>query len=296
MAIPESQLTTWAQIGAQTTSRDTYATVKRALESEDAAYYGRNFAVFLQGSYGNATNICRESDVGVVIRLDAIFTYDISGLPLGDQAAFAAVHPNATYTHKNFSADVLDVLRARFEADVVPGTKAVLINPRGTRRKADVIIATQHRTYHRFAAVGDAEYTTGISFHKSDGTRVINFPIQHRDNLVVKNQATAEWFKHLVRICKNARQRMIDDGMIEQGIAPSYYIEGLLYNVPDEKFGSTYVDSMVNAINWLLQADRGTFVCPNQQYPLLDGKADVTWNVKDCDAYLNGLASLWKQW
>ena len=61
MAIPEAQLTTWAQIGAQATSKETYATVKLSLDGEDAAYHSKNYNVFLQGSYGNDTNIYRES-------------------------------------------------------------------------------------------------------------------------------------------------------------------------------------------------------------------------------------------
>ncbi len=50
MAIPEDQLTTWAKIGAQTTSKDTYAAVKLALEYKDAGYHDKNYQVFLQGS------------------------------------------------------------------------------------------------------------------------------------------------------------------------------------------------------------------------------------------------------
>ena len=34
MAIPETQLDTWSHQGAMTQSKDTYATVKRALESD----------------------------------------------------------------------------------------------------------------------------------------------------------------------------------------------------------------------------------------------------------------------
>jgi len=296
MAIPEEQLTTWAQIGAQTTSKDTYATVKLALDNDDAAYHGKTYKVFLQGSYGNDTNIYKESDVDVVMRLDSIFTYDIASLPQREQDVFKAIHPDATYTHNDFRKDVLRVLYDRFDDDVEPGTKAVKINPRHTRRKADVLIAIPHRKYSRFTAIGNDDQVTGISFHKSDGTRVVNYPKQHRENLTTKNQATNEWFKHIIRIFKNARQKLIAQGVIEAGVAPSYYIEGLLYNVPNDNFGTSYKDSMVSAINWLNQADRSKFICANGQYKLLDGNTDVTWNTKNCDAFLNGLVGLWKGW
>ena len=159
-----------------------------------------------------------------------------------------------------------------------------------------MLIATKHKKYSRFVSVGNETEITGISFHKSDGTRVVNYPTQHRDNLVAKNQATSEWFKHVVRIFKNARQKLIEQGVLEAGVAPSYYLEGLLYNVPNDKFGETYAGSMVNAINWLYDADSSKFVCANDQYRLLDGNTDVTWNTTNCNAYLNGLIGLWKGW
>lgn len=296
MSIPEADLSTMAAIGAQKTSKDTYATVKLALDSEDAGYHAKDYKIFLQGSYGNDTNIVKESDVDVVIRLDSIFTYDINPLTQPEKDAFKAKHPDAVYTHKNFREDVLEVLYKRFGEDVEPGTKAVMIKPLHNRRKTDVLIAIKHKKYSRFTSVGNEEFITGISFHKIDGTRVVNYPTQHRDRLITKNQNTGEYFKHIVRIFKNARQKLIQQEVIEAGVAPSYYIEGLLYNVPNERFGTSYVDSMVNSINWLMEADRSTFVCANEQYKLLDGSPDVTWSAKNCDIFLNGLVGLWKGW
>jgi hypothetical protein len=296
MSIPEADLTTMAQIGAQVTSKDTYSTVRLALEREDAGYFDKKFTIFLQGSYGNDTNIFKESDVDVITRLDSIFTYDINNLPDDQKAAFQAVHPAAVYTHKHFREHVLEVLTDRFGDDVVPGTKAVMIKPFHNRRKTDVLIATQHRKYSSYYCLGNETQITGISFHKLDGTRVVNYPRQHRENLVKKNQATSEWFKHIIRIWKNARQQMIDAKMIEASVAPSYYLEGLLYNAPNNLYGKSYENTIVNVLNWVLEADRSSFLCANEQYPLLDGNADVTWNSQNCDAYLCGLVELWHSW
>jgi hypothetical protein len=291
VAISEAQLTTWAEIGAQTTSKDTYATVKLALESNQAGYYGKDVEIFLQGSYGNDTNIWKESDVDIVIKLRNTFSYDISGIPADQQAAFNALM-RAAYDHNDFKRDVLKVLRARFGQDVDPGNKAVAIKANGNRRKADVLVALEHHNYSRYGPDG-GDFVTGISFYKADGTFVANYPRKHRENLVAKNQATNEWFKHIIRIYKNARQRMIAEGLIGEGIAPSYYIEGLLYNVPNDQFGASYVNSVVNSLNWLLKAKRDDLACANMQYWLLRGPADVTWNVTDCEAYLNAWVQLW---
>lgn len=296
MPIPEADLTVMAAIGAQTTSKDTYATVKLALEANGTGYATKSYKVFLQGSYGNDTNIRKDSDVDVVIRFDSIFTYDLSSLPPEQKQVFAATHGPATYTHVNFREDVLAVLYDRFGAHINPGTKAVMIEPFHNRRKADVLIATQHRRYSRYVSAADKSFIQGISFHKSDGTRVANYPKQHRENMTAKNQATNEWFKHIVRIFKNIRQKLIEQGVIEAGVAPSYYLEGLLYNVPVDQFGTSYEDSMVKCINWLFAADKSKFICANEQYKLLDGNTDVTWSTKNCDAYLTGLVELWKWW
>lgn len=297
MPIPEDQLATWANIGAQETSKTTYATVKAALESTDAGYNDRTYDVFLQGSYGNDTNIWKESDVDVVIRLNSVFSYDDSALSLGEKAAWRAAYgPDSTYNHNHFRSHVLEVLRNNFEGDVQEGSKAVSINARGNRRKADVVIALIHKRYVRFDTIPTERVVNGIAFWKSNGTRVINYPNQHRENLVAKNQETNEWFKHIIRIFKNARQRMLQDSSISVGTAPSYYIEGLLYNVPSDRFGNSYADSVIKCLNWLIAADRTAFWCANKQYRLLDGSADVSWNSKDCSAYLNGLARLWNAW
>ena len=77
MAIPETQLDTWAHQGAIQGSSDTYQSVKKVLEDSSTPYAKKNFSVFLQGSYGNDTNIYAESDVDVVINLSDCFQSDL---------------------------------------------------------------------------------------------------------------------------------------------------------------------------------------------------------------------------
>src|SRR5437762_11841803 len=98
MVIPESQLNTWSHQGAGTGSKDTYATVKLALENSDAPYASKSFKIFLQGSYCNDTNIYAESDVDIVIRLDSIYYPDLSGLSPGETAAYEGDRTPVTYS------------------------------------------------------------------------------------------------------------------------------------------------------------------------------------------------------
>jgi len=99
MAIPERQLETWAHQASITQSSTTYATIKRSLEAGDTKYADKSYEVFLQGSYGNDTNIYAESDVDVVIRLDSIFHYDISALTPEEQTWFKTSFADGSYAY-----------------------------------------------------------------------------------------------------------------------------------------------------------------------------------------------------
>lgn len=296
MAIPERQLDTWSHQGSITQSRTTYNTIKNALEAVGNPYARKNYEVFLQGSYANDTNIYAESDVDIVIKLNDCFHHDLNELSDGEEEAFKAAHSDATYTHRDFKRDVLSVLEAEYGDDVDPGDKAINIAGNGSRRKADVIAAIEYRRYHKFLSTSYGVYDEGICFFNSAGECIANYPKQHSTNCTAKHQATKEWFKPMVRVLKNLRGKLIADEMMEAGVAPSYYIEGLLYNVPKEKFGRSYGDSFVNCINWILEADRSKFECANEQYLLLCEKSPVTWRESKCNQFLTAACDLWKQW
>ena len=82
----------------------------------EAAFDDRNFKVFLQGSYGNDTNIFAESDVDVVIRFDGAFYHDADKLPADQQASFNSTYPNGVYPYNSFRVRpnrLLEVLEGR---------------------------------------------------------------------------------------------------------------------------------------------------------------------------------------
>ena len=297
MTIPLSQLETWSGQGSITQSKNTYATVKAALEDANTKYTNRDFKIFLQGSYGNDTNIYAESDVDVVIRYDGAFFHDINKRPADEQAAFNKAYSSGTYPYADFKEHVRQALVSKFGSSVEPGAKAIRINGSGNRRNADVIVAFQYRRYYKFKAPYDENHVTGISFLASDGTEISNYPNQHCENLTTKHQATSNKFKPLVRIFKNARSKMIDEGLIGKGSAPSYYIEGLLYNVPDDRFVGNYQDIFLNILNWLYETtDRTGFVCANEQYYLLRDNSPVCWATADGQKFIDGAIELWNQW
>ena len=297
MAIPESQLETWSHQGAITQSKNTYATIKSALEDTDSTYYGKSFEVFLQGSYGNDTNIYGESDVDVVIRLDSIMRSDLSKLPDEQKNAYHKTYARATYTFDEFKQGVINQLIAIFgKHNVILGTKAVKIKDNGSRRNADVVICYQYRRYLSFHNIDVQEYVPGIIFPTTTSGEIINYPTKHAEKCTTNHQATDSMFKPMVRILKNMRSQMVEEGMIHDGAVPSYYLEGLFYNVPKEQYvSSSYGDTFCNGVNWLLEADRKKLVCANEQYWLL-GNSNVQWNDADFDSFLAAVCKFWEEW
>lgn len=297
MPIRESQLETWSHQGSITQSSNTYSSIKNVLEASTTPYAGKNFKVFLQGSYGNDTNIYAESDVDIVIRIDDCFFSDLDALSEEEKAAHKQALSDATYTHVDFKRDVLSVLTTQYGSAVKAGDKAIAIDANGSRRKADVIVATQFRRYFKFRSTSDSEYVEGICFFNAAGERIANYPKQHSANLTTKHQASSKWLKPMARVFKNMRSRMVDDGLITTGIAPSYYIEGLLYNVPNDKLTSSYEDCVVNTLNWYRQeAKKVDLVCANEQYYLLRDGSHTCWPQANCDAFVEAAVKLWNEW
>jgi len=297
MPISESQLETWSHLGSVTQSSNTYNTIKSILEASTTPYASKNFKVFLQGSYGNDTNIYAESDVDIVIRLDDCFHSDLESLSDDEKSIYKQAFSDAIYTHADFKQDVLSVLKGQYDSAVKAGDKAIAIDASGSRRKSDVIVATQFRRYFKFRSASDIEYVEGICFFNAAGERIANYPKQHSANLTAKHQASSKWLKPMVRVLKNVRSRMVDEGLIKAGVAPSYYTEGLLYNVPNEKLTRSLEDCMVNILNWYRQdASKTDLVCANEQYYLLRDGYHTCWSQTDCDAFVEAAVDFWNQW
>lgn len=297
MPISESQLETWSHQGSITQSCNTYNTIKGVLEDNTTPYAAKNFKVFLQGSYANDTNIYAESDVDIVIRLDDCFYSDLESLSDGEKTACKQAFSDATYTHADFKRDVLKVLEEQYGPAVKAGDKAIAIDANGSRRKSDVIVATQFRRYFKFRSASDTEYIEGICFFSADGERIANYPKQHSANLTAKHQASSKWLKPMARVFKNMRGRMVENGLIRSSIASSYYIEGLLYNVPTEKLTTSYQNCVVNILNWYRQeALKTDLVCANEQYYLLRDGYHTCWREADCDAFVEAAVKLWNEW
>lgn len=294
MAVPEQQLQTWSHQGSVVQSSNTYAAVRGVLEDAKSPYKAKSFHIRLQGSYGNDTNVYRDSDVDVIIRLDSTFYHDAQTLPTDQYGAFERAYPGAAeYGLPEFKQAVAKWLGSNFDK-VKVGEKAIFIPGNGTRRDCDVLPCARFRYYYSFQENNES-FADGICFFLTDGTRIVNFPVQHSENCTAKHATTNKWFKPVVRVYKNMRNHLVDRNVLADGVAPSYFIEGMLWNVPPEKFGKSFDNSFVETYNYIINADLSNFRCANGIHKLL-GDTRVNWSSKNCQTYLTALRELWNRW
>lgn len=296
MAIPESQLQTWSAQGSITQSAATYNTLKNVLTDSSSLYNAKDFSIFLQGSYGNDTNIWKDSDVDIIIRLNQTFYSDLSQLDEGARDSFGTAYPDVEYGFHEFRAEVIDWLTKHFGNDVKPRKKAIFIKGNSGRRDADILVCAKLRRYRKGSSGTDNQYDEGICFFLPDMTRVINFPEQHRANCTAKHQNSNDWFKKMVRVYKNMRNRMVEDGYLADGVAPSYFIEGMLWNVPNNKFGASFEDSFVNSFNWVNESDKMQLACANDLYWLIREVGGNCWKPADFETYMAAVKKYWNEW
>jgi hypothetical protein len=148
VAIAEAQLETWSQQGKTGQFTDTYKSIRyNLLDGSSAPYPVKDIEVFLQGSYGNDTNVWADSDIDIVLKHNGAFYYDTNGLTPQEEGNFEANFPNnAEYDYPQFKADA-EVYIKRLYNGVQVGKNAVFVPGNAGRRNADILICQQFRRY-----------------------------------------------------------------------------------------------------------------------------------------------------
>ena len=249
--------------------------------------------MFLQGSYGNDTNVYADSDVDVVICLTDVFNGDTSGLDAAAKAAYSANFNPASYGYAEFKVEVTAWLSKNFGSGVNAGKKAIFVPGNGTRRDADIVVCIAHHRYTSYRSTQENQRHVGITFLTSSGNRIINFPKQHMRNCTTKHQETNGRFKANVRVLKNLRNAMVDEGFLSDGIAPSYFLEGMLWNVPNQNFVASYQQTFENYLCWLEHCNARELSCANDLHWLIRDQSEVCWNMNDYLTFLDAARRYW---
>ena len=293
--IPANQLASWSRYPSPKRSVAAHAAIKTALVSS-GSFNGHSVEVYLQGSYRNYVNTREDSDVDVVAELTSVQVYDVGRLSAWDQGHFWNWIPRVDYDYPQLRADVYTALTSNFGQAVVPHSKAFEVRGTASRLKVDVLPAIQYRQVYAFDGSNISSHD-GIAFWTTDGRRVVNWPQHHFDNGVAKNQRSGDQYKPAVRMFKNARRVAVDRGLMPDGLAPSYFVQGLLWNVPDGLYAADKRSTYCGVLNWLVQSQGRfhTFKCQNG-IDALFGSLPEQWKVGDACTVVNSLARLWNEW
>lgn len=210
---------------------------------QSTALSQRTIEIFPQGSYRNNTNVRLDSDVDICVRCMDVFFSDFSSVEF-DRSDAGVI--NASYTYAQFKNEVEEALVAKFgRKGVTRGNKAFDIHANTYRVDADVAASFEHRRFTHRDAYGRYHYLSGTEFRPDKGKKVINWPHQHYANGVTKNLATGSRFKYITRVVKRLRNEMVDKGIVEAEPIPSFLIECLVWNVPNEGFvHNKYIDDV----------------------------------------------------
>ena len=218
--------------------------------------------VFAQGSYRNGTNITTDSDVDIAVCCTTSFFTDYS--QAGGLGGTHFGNVDATYTFQQFRADVTKSIQTAFGAgSVTVGNKALRVAGNSGRLGADVVPVFEFRQYQP-----NGQYWSGTRFHALDGKIITNWPDHHHHFGVEKNKATGYRYKKVVRILKTIRRDLSGPA----AKTPSFLIESMVWNSPDQLFNS--------GINYNAHSARAILLEPS----LLDNvQAVLQWLRTQCN-------------
>lgn len=293
MSIPESQLQTWTGQGSVTNSASTHTVLRNALAAHKWPSVMK-YVDYLQGSYANTTNIHGDSDVDIVIECTSIFYNNLSadekktlGLTVGP------------HSFDDFRNEVINTLVSYYGGSYVDtsGANSVKVLPSDTSNRlyADVVVCSSYKRYDSLRVVGE-----GITFwNRKTNTQIINYPKPHIRNGEAKNKSTSGHYKPTVRMFKNARRYMTKGDQALKKKFPSYFVECLLYNVPDSYFRlSTHQSTFTEIVSYLANAfnngDADKFTTQSGLHWLF-GNNPWEWSKPDAIDFINRLSHLWKE-
>lgn len=273
MAVTEQQLAGWAK--PVSTSEDEKC--KNAVSQVTTAVrntFGYSVTIFLQGSYENNTNVRQDSDVDIVVRHDGYFFPDLQRLDDVQKSVYHQNHPNSTYTFAQFKNEVQASLNTAFTG-VQRKNKCILVPGNTYRVNADVVPCFQLKRFTNTFGI-EAE---GIKFNSDDGYGIDSYPQQHYTNGVIKTNTTNRMYKRTVRILKRMRNELIDANLITDKLASSFFIECLVYNVPNSNFISGYYLSTLRNVIIKLYNDMESVAITNEYKEV----SELKWLFRNTD-------------
>jgi hypothetical protein len=289
MTLPDDTIAKWSRRGDPIHAWYSYEMVRESLTA--ARLDSLSYAIYPQGSYANKTNIAGDSDVDMVIALRSAFYPDKSELSQKEIKEYERYYEESDWTWHRFREVVVRALKSNYL--VQERSKCVKVRSNLVRLPADVLIALDYRYYKSFLTLFDQTFIEGVQFYSSKGAQIINYPKRHVRSCARKNNDTGGRYRSVVRIAKNARNELAGDGetQVGAGTAPSYFLESLLWNVPDSCYSGSLQQSYRQVMDWLHenQGQLASMDFPNEMGKLFGDAPDAVWNESDARTIIDAM-------
>lgn len=198
--------------------------IREAIDSYEP-FNNCSLKVFAKGSYANNTNVRSDSDIDIAVKCTECQYWGESEKgnhpPSGPYAGI--------WTPAKLRAELISAMNAKFPGQVdSSGSTAIQINSNSARVDADVVPCFSYRHYMSHGS------RDGTKIFKADGSSIVNYPIQQKENGTAKNNRTGYAYKKGARLLKRIENAMAQDGTFRE--LPSFFMECLAYNCPDNTF------------------------------------------------------------
>jgi len=223
----EDKLAAWTKPSSDTEQDKqdrTERMIRQAIDSH-VAFNNCSLKVYAKGSYANNTNVRSDSDVDIAVECTDVQYWEES-----EKGNHPPSKPyEGIWTPAKLRAELLAAMNAKFPGWVdSSGSTAIQINSNSARVDADVVPCFSYRYYMKY------ESRDGTKIFKTDGSSIVNYPAQQLENGKAKNTRTGYAYKKGVRLLKRIENAMAEDGTFRE--LPSFFMECLAYNCPDDAF------------------------------------------------------------
>lgn len=207
--------------------------IRQAIDSH-APFNNCSLKVYAKGSYANNTNVRSDSDVDIAVECTEALYWKES-----EKGIYT---PGKSYegiwTPAKLREELISAMKAKFPGQVdSSGSTAIQINSNSARVDADVVPCFSFRYYMKHGS------RDGTKIFKTDGSNIVNYPAQQKENGIAKNKRTGYAYKKGARLLKRVENAMAEDGTFRE--LPSFFMECLAYNCPDSVFShSTWTECL----------------------------------------------------
>jgi hypothetical protein len=102
-------------------------------------------------------------------------------------------------------------------------------------------------------------------------------------------------FRRAVRMLKHARAALVERGRIETREAPSYALESLLFNLPDDRFSKDSIETFYNILEWLDRPRAWNKLLYQHQQEYLFGPSVWQWDLGAARRFSEALTRIWME-